>query len=113
MNIIITENKIEKFTINWLNDNFRDLNIIKSERYPDYIFFIKDNKVIFDYNKIYKIVHLNYNEIWFMLEKFFNLDYDQVRDIPRKWLEEYYNLDIKSIRGVTENHTNIWNNVID
>jgi hypothetical protein len=113
MKFIITENKLENLVIKWLNNNYGDLEPFETKKYPDYIFFIKDNKVIFDYDKKYRIVRLNYYEIWFVLEKVFNLDSDQVRDIPRKWLEEHYNLDIKSIRDATENHTNIWNNVIN
>ena len=113
MKIVITESKLEYIAFKWLNDNYSDLEKFETEKYPDYIFFIKDNKVIFDYDKKYRIVRLNYYEIWVTLEKYFNLDYDQVRDIPRKWVEEYYNLDIKSIRDATENHTNIWNNVIN
>jgi len=38
MKIIITESKLEKAAIKWLNDNYGDLEPFETEKYPDYIF---------------------------------------------------------------------------
>jgi hypothetical protein len=92
MKIIITENKLEKIAIKWLNDNYGDLEPYETEEYPDYIFYQQGNEIIFDYNKKNGNVHVNYEEIWSFFESFFGMEYEQIQEITKIWVEERYNL---------------------
>jgi hypothetical protein len=47
MKLIITENRLERIAIKWLNNNYGDLEPFESEKYPDYIFYKKGFKHMF------------------------------------------------------------------
>jgi hypothetical protein len=94
MKIIITENKLEKAAISWLNKNYGDLEPFETGKIPDYIFYLKGKKIIFDYNKENKIVFVNYNEIWSFLKMFFNMNTKQIQQLTKIWVEEHYNLKV-------------------
>ena len=51
MKLIITENKRNRVIIKWLNSEFGDLTPFETEKYRNYIFFMKEGEVVFDYNK--------------------------------------------------------------
>ena len=97
MKIIITESKLEKFALNWLNDNYGDLEPFESEEYPDYIFYRKGDVVIFEYNKKNNVVYISYNEIWSFFEMYLNMNYQQIQAITEIWAEEDYNLRVTSV----------------
>jgi len=110
MKIIITENKLEKAAISWLNKNYGDLESFETEKYPDYIFYKKGNDVIFDYNKKNGYVYVSYGEIWSFLSSFFSMEYEQIQDITKVWVEEHYNLrGITTIRGFKINNARLRN----
>ena len=101
MKIIITENKLERVAINWLNKNYGDLEPYETEEHPGYIFYKKGNDVIFDYSIRSGRVFVNYDEIWSFLESFFGMDDYQLTVLLKNWVEEYYNL---SVIGAEPNH---------
>jgi len=92
MKIIITESKLEKAAIKWLNDNYGYLEPFETEKYPDYIFYKKGDDVILDYDKKFGYVYVNYEEIWSFFERMFGMDNQQIKDITKIWVEERYNL---------------------
>jgi len=96
MKYIITENKLDKVALTWLNNNFGDLTpIVKDDR----TFYVnKDRLPLFYYYEDEKngYVYLNPNEIWLFLETMFGMEYEQIQGVIRDWLEETYNL-----RGLT------------
>ena len=92
MNFIITESKLEKTAINWLNKNYEDLTPFETEKYPDYIFFMKNGEVIFDYYKKNGWVQISNTKIWSFFESFFSMNYQQIQDITKVWVEEHYKL---------------------
>ena len=51
MKIIITESRLERLAINWLNDNFGDLEPYETEKYPNQVFYRKGKEIIFKYKK--------------------------------------------------------------
>jgi hypothetical protein len=99
MKIIITEDKLNKITLNWLNDNYGDLEPFESEIYPDNIFYRKGDNVIFEYNKKNGVVLINYNEIWSFFESYFDMEYQQIQDLTKIWVEEHYNLRVTTTQG--------------
>lgn len=75
-----------------MNLEFGDLTPIETEEHPDYIFFMKDGKVFFNYNKKPKTVGISYDKIWSFLESYFGLEYEEIQDIIKEWIEGHYKL---------------------
>lgn len=92
MKIIITESRLERLGINWLNDNFGDLEPYETEKYPNQVFYRKGKEIIFTYNKKNGQVFVNYREVWSFFKSFLGLENEQIRDLTKVWVEERYNL---------------------
>ena len=92
MKYIITENQKDRAIIKWLNSEFGDLTPFKTKKYPDYIFFMKDGEVIFDYHKKSRYVGFSFEKIWSFLKNFFGLEYEEIQDLTKEWVEEHYKL---------------------
>ena len=93
----MTDNLKNKI-IKYLNSEYGDLEQFETEEYPDIIFFMKDGEVVFDYNKKNGIVYISYDKIWSFLESFFGLEYREIQDLTKKWVEEHYKLRVKTTR---------------
>jgi hypothetical protein len=96
MKYIITENKLDKVALTWLNNNFGDLTPIVEDEKTYYV--NEDRLPLFYYVQDSKNdnVFINYYEIWSFLESMFDMDYQQIQGVIRDWLEETYNL-----KGIT------------
>ena len=86
--------KLEKLCIKWLNDNYGDLERYETKKYSDYIFHIKDGNCILEYNKKSGYVYVSYGEIWSFFERMFGMDYQQIQDLTKVWVEEQYKKDV-------------------
>ena len=100
MKIIITENKLERVAINWLNKNYGDLELFETEIYPDFLFYRKGDKVIFDYNKKNGEVYISYDEIWSFFESYFGMNFQQIQYLTKVWVEEQYKLGVTTTMGL-------------
>jgi hypothetical protein len=89
----MTDNLKHKI-IQYLNSEYPELEQFETEKYPDYIFFMKDGEVIFDYNKKNGYVGVSYDKIWSFLEDFFELEYKEIQGLTKEWVEEHYKLRI-------------------
>ena len=89
---IITESQKDRAIIKWLNSEYGDLIPLETEKYPDYTFFMKDDKVIFDYNKKNRDVYVSYSHIWSFLKTFFGLENKEIQILTKKWVNEHYKL---------------------
>ena len=92
MKYIITENKLDKVVITWLNDKFGDLKPIVRD---DKTFYVNEDRLpLFYYYQDRKngYVYINYDEIRSFLESIFGLESLQIKSIITYWLEETYNL---------------------
>ena len=90
-----------KEPIDFLN-LFNDLESVQSEEYGDYMLYRykkRHNFMIYDRKNGY--VYINYDEIWSVLEDKFGLNYGEIQELTRVWLDEVYNL-----RGVTSESRN-------
>jgi hypothetical protein len=92
MRIVISEGKINDVAKKWLTDNYGDLERYETDKYPDYIFFMKDGEVIFDYNQKNGHCHIGYDEIWSFLKSVFQLEDKEIQGITKDWVEEHYKL---------------------
>jgi hypothetical protein len=103
MKYVITESRLERLAINWLNDNYGDLEPYEIEEEPDYIFYKKGNRVIFEYNKNSEAIYVNYDEIWKIFDDYFTMEYEQIQHIIKMWVEEQYNLSVTTTGGIEMN----------
>ncbi len=92
MKYIITESKLEKSIIHYLNEMYGDLEEITSEDWPGMVFFIKGKKIYMDRTINHNYLHIDYDTIWSDLENIFSLDDDEIKLIIKKWMSESYNL---------------------
>jgi len=86
--------KLEKFCINWLNKNYGELESYETEIYPNQIFYLKNGNRILDYNKKTGVVYVSYGEIWSFFKSFFGMEYQQIQDITKRWVEEHYKMGV-------------------
>jgi hypothetical protein len=111
MKIIITESRLGQIAINWLNKNYGDLEPYETGKYPEYIFYKKGDEIIFDYNKKNGFVNVNYDEIWSYFQSFFGMEYKQIQDLTKVWVEERYNLRVTTTKTIVFLGIDGWRNV--
>ena len=87
----MTDNLKHKI-IKYLNSEYPELEQFETEKYPEYTFFMKDGDVVFDYNKKNGYVYISYDKIWSFMESFFGLEYEEIQDLTKEWVEEHYKL---------------------
>ena len=85
--------KLEKLCIKWLNDNYNHLELFYMEKYPDYIFHMKNGKCILQHNIKNGYVYVSYRQIWKFFENFFCMTNQQIKDITKIWVDEHYKID--------------------
>ncbi len=92
MKYIITENKLDKVVLTWLNNNFSNLKPIVMY---DSVYYVNENgKWLFSYTQDRKklFVNINYDRIWSILVSIFDLRYEQIQNVLKEWLEETYHI---------------------
>ena len=93
MKYIITENKLDKVVLTWLNNNFGNLTpIVKRNK----TYYVNDDKLpLFYYHQDNKngFVNVNSKILWSSLETLFNMEYEQIQDVIKHWLKKTYNID--------------------
>ena len=87
--------KFEKLCIKWLNDNYNPMEPFYMEKYPDYIFHMKNGQCILQYNKKCGYVYVSYREIWSFFEGVFSMSNQQIKDITKIWVEEHYKMEVE------------------
>ena len=96
MKYIITENQMDRAVLKYLNTKYGDLESYKPKKYPNHIFFMKDGKVIFSYNKENGLVFISDDHIWSLLDSFFGLEIKGIKYITKTWVEEHYKLNVST-----------------
>ena len=76
---------------------FNDLESVQSEEHQDWTLYrYKKGHNIMIYDRKNDYVYINYDGIWSVLEDKFGLNYSEIKELIKRWLDEVYNL-----RGVT------------
>ena len=101
---------MNRAVLKYLNTQYGDLKPYKTDREPNHIFFMKDDEVIFDYNKKNKDVYISYN-IWSFLESFFGLEYKEIQYLTKEWVEEHYKLRVKTTNKPIIAAPAVWRNI--
>jgi uncharacterized protein YegL len=86
--------KLKHIALNYLNKEYSGLVRYETDKWKDYIFFMKDGKTIYEYNKKNGEVYISYEHIWSFLESFFGLEYEEIQDLTKEWVEEQFKLDV-------------------
>jgi hypothetical protein len=102
--------KLKHKIINYLNKEYSGLTIYETDKWEDYIFFMKNDKVIFEYNKENGYVGISYDKIWSFLESFFGLEYKEIQDLTKEWVEEQFKLRVTTTDIFFEFNTIWWRN---
>ena len=101
----ITEYKLNKVALTWLNNNFGGLKpIVKSNK----TYYVNEGRLpLFYYYQDTKhgYVYISYDEIWSFLKSMFGMNYQKIQGVIRDWLEETYNL--KGLTPIIANTVNI------
>jgi len=111
MKLIITENKLNNVVIKWLNKNYGDLKPFETDEYPYSIFYIRDKEVFFEYNKKNGFVYISYDDIWSFLENIFSMEYKQIQEVTKLWVEEHYNLRVTTTCLWSNQWNHRWRNI--
>ena len=78
-----------------LTKKFGDLIPYETEKHPNYIFYIDENKKIYvEHDKEDGKTRIDYDTIWSFLEGVFSFDYEQTKQVIKEWLEEHYKLSV-------------------
>ena len=103
MKYIITESQFEDGVINYLNEMYGDLKEYRTDLHPESLFFVKGKEVLMELNTENMRLEVDCDTIWEDLETVFSIDYDDVENIIKKWMEDTYNLrgvrPERSVRG--------------
>jgi hypothetical protein len=89
-----TNTKLNKVVLKWMNLNFSpdQLEVIKHPDYPDSIFYKKNGKVVMEQDKKNEHFFFDYDNIWSFFKSFFGMEYQEIRDVLRYWLDEAFKL---------------------
>lgn len=82
---------LEDWCINWLNDNYGNLNI---EKKNGQIYYIdKDRNIIIEYmESLSGYFYINYTKVWSFFVNIINIKSYEIKPIISKWLKDKYNL---------------------
>ena len=86
--------KLKHKIITYLNKEYSGLVRYETDRWKDSIFYLKDGKYIFEYNKKNGYVFISYNHIWLFLESFFGLEYEEIQSLTKEWVEELFKSEV-------------------
>ena len=111
MKYIITESQLDRAALKYLNIEYGDLTPYETDEYPNHIFFMKDGEVIFDYNKKNGWVYISNEKIWSLLESFFGLEYEEIQDLLKQWVEEHYKLRVRTTKVSRKQYFFRWRNI--
>ena len=103
--------KLKHIALNYLNKEYSGLVRYETNRWKDYIFFMKDDKVIFEYNKENGEVYISYEHIWSFLSSFFGLRYTEIQDLTKEWVEEQFKLSVTTTGNYGVSVLEGWRNI--
>jgi hypothetical protein len=111
MKIIITENKIYNIAKKQLTKRFGNLTPVEYDSYPNRLFYVDEKgNLYFELTDWHDEVMVDYDTIWSFLEDTFQLEYRQIQQLTKEWIEEYYNLEVGEIRMLMGKASSRWTN---
>src|SRR6478735_7507438 len=90
-------NDIEKELLNFIKDNFLNLKQVILRDYPNYIFYFKDDKCIFQHTFKSNNFYVRYSFIWKVFEIKFNYNYHEISNLIKDIMKYAYKLNTINI----------------
>ena len=113
MKIIITENKIYNIAKKQLTKRFGNLMPVEYDSYPNRLLYVDEKgNLYFELTDWHDEVMVDYYTIWSFLEDTFQLEYKQIQQLTKEWIEEYYNLEVGETRMLMGKVSSRWINFI-
>ncbi len=96
--------------MSWMNENFGldQLEVVTSDRYPNSVFYKKDGRVVMEQNKKNNNFWFDKDEIWSIFERFFNMEYEEIKEFLKYWLEEILKLEGFTPKYAVHLRLNMW-----
>jgi hypothetical protein len=95
MKYIITESRLNNLIFNYLDDNFSDLHTELNPRFKNYIYYVKDDEMIFVYVPFNEKVVTEEVNLFLPLVSMFAMDIEQLNPIVKEWVSKTYGIPIK------------------
>jgi hypothetical protein len=95
LSLSIMTDKLKHKIINYLNKEYSGLVRYETDKYPDYIFFMKDGEVIFEYSVKNKRADISHVKIWSFLRSFFALNDTEIQNLTKTWVEKHFNFEVR------------------
>jgi hypothetical protein len=78
---------------------FNDLDVVQSEDFPNQymLFRYEEGKNLMVYDRKNDLIYINYNQIWSVLRKDFNLTHSGIVQTIMNWLSESYGLIVSRV----------------
>jgi len=108
MKYIITESKLNQVAIKYLNNFYGDLEEYRTDKRPNSVFFVKDDKVYMEQDLERERLFVNYDTIWSDLKTIFSLENPEIVSIISKWVEDTYNLSGFTRILFVDKYSNLW-----
>jgi hypothetical protein len=95
-------NSVKEYCINWLNDNYSNMEVVASKDYPGcFLYRFEPNDNILFYRNKFNDFLVRYDKIWLFFIEYFGLEEQEIKEITKEWISETYNLtDVKTDRTV-------------
>ena len=93
MKYIITESKLDKVVIKYLNKLYGNLKKHVYEKYPAIMYYNKNKEVYLTHELDSDILWVDYDNIWSDLEDTFGLKYEEIQRIISEWAEKTYGIE--------------------
>lgn len=92
----VKDNESELFE--FIKDNLLGLEAVRLDRYPDYIMYFKNGKIIFQHFLKNNILYINFELVWSILDKMLNIeDYDDTNNSIKSIIEQAYKIKFGTI----------------
>ena len=90
MKYLIKESQYNNAIDKFISHQFEPHKEIRTKKYPESIFWIKDGEVIAEIKELafFWVSH----QIWKNINVMFSLEYDETQQVIKDWLEEHYKL---------------------
>ena len=83
--------------IKFIESNVLNLTEFKDPVYPDFVFYMKGDINMLQYNIKYKEVHVRYEGLCSVFSKQFNLEDTEIQQIIKDIVEEHYKLKVETV----------------
>jgi len=76
----------------WFIDILYDLKGYISDKYPDSIFYKKNNEILFKYDSKTGYFYCDYDDIWLIFQSKYHINYKQISELIKDKVEEHLKL---------------------